>query len=188
MKIKPEITYRHLEKTTAIQSLVEEKITKLEQFCDYMNSCHVVIEKDNDRPSSGSPYRVSIDITIPHGRELAVVKSPDRGKQYPSLETVIRDAFEAARRQLIDLTTEQKGERKLHPEQQVGAIVTKLFIEQGYGFLQEISTGKEIYFHCNSVTNNDFERLKVGSGVRYKETMGEMGPQATTVQILDPGN
>ena len=38
MKIKPEITYRHLDKTDAIQSLVEEKIAKLEQFCDYMNS------------------------------------------------------------------------------------------------------------------------------------------------------
>lgn len=188
MKIKPEITYRHLEKTAAIQSLVEEKIAKLEKFCDYMNSCRVVIEKDNDHPSSGSPYRVSIDITIPHGRELAVVESPAVGKQYPPLKTVIRDAFEAARRQLISITTEQKGERKIHPEQQVSAMVTKLFAEQGYGFIQEISTGKEIYFHRNSVTNDDFERLTVGSGVRYKETMGEMGPQATTVQLLDPAN
>lgn len=186
MKINPEITYRHLEKTTAIQSLVEEKIAKLEQFCDYMNSCRVVIEKNNDHPSSGSPYRVSIDITIPHGREIAVVQNPHTGKQYPPLEAVIRDAFEAARRQIISITTEQKGERKVHPEQQVSAMVTKLFAEQGYGFLKEISTGKEIYFHRNSVTNNDFERLAVGSGVRYKETMGEMGPQATTVQLLDP--
>lgn len=186
MKINPEITYRHLEKTTAIQSLVEEKIAKLEQFCDYMNSCRVVIEKNNDHPSSGSPYRVSIDITIPHGREIAVVQNPHTGKQYPPLEAVIRDAFEAARRQIISITTEQKGERKVHPEQQVSAMVTKLFAEQGYGFIKEISTGKEIYFHRNSVTNDDFERLAVGSGVRYIETMGEMGPQASTVQLLDP--
>ncbi len=186
MKINPEITYRHLEKTSAVQSLVEEKIAKLEQFCDYINSCRVVIEKDNNHPSSGSPYRVSIDITIPHGREIAVVEKPDTGKQYLPLETVIRDAFEAARRQLISITTEQKGERKVHPEQQVSAMVSKLFPEQGYGFLKEISTGKEVYFHRNSVINNDFEQLIVGSGVRYKETMGEMGPQATTVQLLDP--
>jgi ribosome-associated translation inhibitor RaiA len=59
MKIQPEITYRHLEKTAAIQSLVEEKIAKLEKFCDYMNSCRVVIEKDNDHPSSGSPRAIS---------------------------------------------------------------------------------------------------------------------------------
>ena len=186
MKIKPEITYRHLDKTDAIQSLVEEKIAKLEQFCDYMNSCRVVIEKENDHPSSGSPYRVSIDVTIPHNRELAVVESPDTGKQYPPLEAVIRDAFEAMRRQILSITTEQKGERKVHPEQQVSAMVTKLFADQGYGFLKEVSTGKEVYFHRNSVINDDFDRLTVGSGVRYKETLGEMGPQATTVQLLDP--
>ena len=185
MKITPEITYRHLEKTTAVHSLVEEKIAKLEQFCDYMNSCRVVIEKDNDHPSGGSPYRVSIDITVPHNREIAVVENPDTGKQYIPLETVIRDAFEAARRQIVSLSTEQQGKRKMHPEQEVSAVVEKLFTEEGYGFIREVSTGKEVYFHRNSVINNDFDRLVVGAGVRYKETMGEMGPQATTVQLID---
>ena len=185
MKITPEITYRHLEKTTAIHNLVEEKIAKLEQFCDYMNSCRVVIEKDSDNPNSGSPYRVSIDITIPHGREIAVVENPDTGKQYTPLETVIRDAFEAARRQIVSISTEQQGKRKVHPEQEVSAVVEKLFSEEGYGFIREASTGREIYFHRNSVVHDDFDRLVVGAGVRYKETMGEMGPQATTVQLID---
>jgi cold shock CspA family protein len=67
-------------------------------------------------------------------------------------------------------------------------MVSKLFTEEGYGFLQDTSTGREVYFHRNSVTNDDFERLKVGSGVRFKETTGEMGPQATTVQLLDSGS
>lgn len=185
MKIQPEVTYRNLNKTAAIDSLVSEKIAKLEQFCDYITSCRVVLEKAHDHPSSGSPYKVSIDITIPHGREIAVSHNPDEGKQYPPLEAVIRDAFEAARRQLISITTEQKGERKVHPEQQVGAVITKLFTEQDYGFIKAIDTGKEVYFHRNSVVNRDFDKLAVGNGVRYKETMGEMGPQATTVQIID---
>ena len=184
MKVPPEITYRHLEKTPAIDNLVNEKIAKLEQFCDYITSCRVVVEKDNENPSSGSPYRVSIDITIPHGRELAVVQSPDKGKQYPPLEAVIRDAFEAARRQLVSITTEQKGERKVHPEQETSAIVTKLFSEGGYGFIKTVDTGREIYFHQNSVVDG-FENIEVGTGVRFTETMGEMGPQATTVKILD---
>lgn len=185
MKIPPEITYRNLEKTEAIDNLVREKIAKLEQFCDYMNSCHVVVEKAHENPSSGSPYRVSIDITIPHSREIAVVENPDTGKQYPPLEAVIRDAFEAARRQIVSISTEQQGERKTHPEQRMDAVVTKLFPEGGYGFMKAIDTGKETYFHRNSVTNNDFDRIEVGTGVRYKEIEGEMGPQATTVQIVD---
>ncbi|KST63706.1 DNA-binding protein [Mastigocoleus testarum BC008] len=185
MQIPPEITYRNITKTEAIDSLIREKIAKLEKFCNYMNSCHVVVEKAHENPESGSPHRISIDITIPHGREIAVGYNPDKGKQYPPLEAVIRDAFEAARRQLVGLTTEQQGEVKTHPEQEMGAVITKLFSEQGYGFLKEISTGKEVYFHRNSVTNQSFEQLEVGNGVRFKETEGEMGPQATTVQVVD---
>ena len=185
MQIPPEITYRNIDKTDSIDSLVREKIAKLEQFCDYINSCRVVLEKTHENPSSGSPYKVSIDITIPHGRELAVNHNPDKGKQYPPLEAVIRDAFEAARRQLIGITTEQKGDRKVHPEQEVSAIITKLFIDRDYGFIKAIDTGKEVYFHRNSVVNCNFDELSVGNGVRYKETEGEMGPQATSVMILD---
>ena len=185
MQIPPEITYRNLDKTSNIDSLVREKIAKLEQFCDYMNSCRVVLEKTHENPSSGSPYKVSIDITIPHGREIAVSHNPDEGKQYPPLEAVIRDAFEAARRQLVSITTEQKGERKIHPEQEIGAIITKLFTDQDYGFIKTIDTGREVYFHRNSVVNRNFDELAIGNGVRFKETEGEMGPQATSVMILD---
>ena len=185
MQISPEITYRNLDKTEKIDSLVREKIAKLEQFCDYITSCRVVLEKAHENPSSGSPYRVSIDITIPHERELAVTHNPDQGKQYSPLETVIRDAFEAARRQLVSITTEQKGDRKIHPEQEIGAVITKLFTDQDYGFIKAIDTGKEVYFHRNSVVNCSFDELSVGNGVRFKETEGEIGPQATTVMILD---
>ena len=185
MQIQPEITYRNISKTEAIDTLIREKIAKLEQFCDYINSCRVVVEKAHKHPDSGSPYRVSIDITIPHGRELAVVQNPDEGKQYPALETVIRDAFEAARRQVVGLTTEQKGQRKTHPEQEISAVITQLFPEQDYGFLKAIDTGEEIYFHRNSIINEDFAKLKVGNGVRFKAIQGEMGLQATTVQIID---
>ena len=185
MQIPPEITYRNLDKTSNIDSLVREKIAKLEQFCNYINSCRVVLEKTHENPSSGSPYKVSIDSTIPHGREIAVSHNPDEGKQYPPLEAVIRDAFEAARRQLVSITTEQKGERKIHPEQEIGAIITKLFTDQDYGFIKTIDTGREVYFHRNSVVNRNFDELAIGNGVRFKETEGEMGPQATSVMILD---
>jgi cold shock CspA family protein len=70
----------------------------------------------------------------------------------------------------------------------MGAIVTKLFPEQGYGFIKTIDDGREIYFHQNSLINDDFERLEIGTGVQFSETLGEMGPQATTVHIVNkPG-
>lgn len=188
MKVQPSITYRDVPKTEAIDSLVREKIEKLEQFCNYMNSCRVAIEKPHDHPSHGSPYRVRLDITVPPSHEIAAVSNPNEGNQYAPLETVIRDAFDAARRQLIELVERQRDEVKEHPEQETQGIVTKLFKEDGYGFLKTVDTGREIYFHAHSVLHDDFERIEVGTGVHFAEEMGEMGPQATTVQIVNkPG-
>lgn len=188
MQVPVEITYRNVEKTDAIESLVQEKIGKLQKFCSQMNSCRVAIEKAHDRPSSGSPYRVRLDITVPPGHELAVVRNPGEGNQYDELQTVIRDAFEAARRQVVELNEKQQDQVKHHPQQETVAVVTKLFKEQGYGFIKTLDTGREIYFHQNSVLHHDFDRIEIGTGVQFSETLGEMGPQATTVQIVSkPG-
>lgn len=190
MKVTPEITYRNVEKTDAIDSLVHEKIAKLEQVCSYINSCYIAIEKIHDRPRSGSPYRVRIDITVPPGHELVAESNPGEDTQYEPLNAVIRDAFDAARQQLIKLTKRQhESDKSTSSEvaQDTIALVTKLFRDRGYGFLKTLD-GQEIYFHSNSVLNNDFERLEIGTGVHFFVDQGEEGPQASTVKIVDkPG-
>jgi len=42
-------------------------------------------------------------------------------------------------------------------------------------------TGREVYFHRNSVADGKFDDLKVGQEVRFSETVGDKGPQATSV-------
>jgi cold shock CspA family protein/ribosome-associated translation inhibitor RaiA len=191
MKIPPEITYRNVEKTNAIDTLIHEKIAKLETVCHQLNSCHIAIEKIHDRPRSGSPYRVRIDMTVPPGHEIVAERSPAEGNQYEPLDAVIRDTFNAARQQLVKFNErQQESDRAPHPEQaqETTGLVTKLFKDEGYGFLRSLE-GREIYFHRNSVLHHDFERLEVGTAVHFSPEMGEEGPQASTVRIVDkPGS
>ena len=114
MRISPEISYRGVNKTDALENLIAEKITKLEQVYDQISSCRISLERPHDHPESGSPYRVRLDITVPESREVVVDKSPDDGTQYPPLEAVIRDAFEAATRQLKALNQQQHNHMKTH--------------------------------------------------------------------------
>jgi cold shock CspA family protein len=58
--------------------------------------------------------------------------------------------------------------------------VLRLVPQEDYGIIQS-STGKEVYFHRNSVLHDDFDSLTVGCEVRYAEEAGEKGPQASTV-------
>ena len=55
--------------------------------------------------------------------------------------------------------------------------------EEDYG---RIKTPDErvIYFHRNSVLDNAFDKLEVGSEVLFAEEAGERGPQASTVTLV----
>jgi len=190
MKVPPEITYRNVDKTNGLDTLVEEKIAKLEQFCNYISSCHIAIEKIHDRPRSGSPYRVRIDLTVPPGHELVAESNPSDTNQYAPVDAVIRDAFNAATQQLRKLTERQNQHDKGQNHDnamETTALVTKLFRDGGYGFLKGLD-GQEIYFHRNSVLHDDFDRLEIGTGVHFFLSQGIEGPQASTVKIVDkPG-
>lgn len=187
MKVGLEVTYRDVERSEAIDTLIAEKIAKLERLCSYINSCHIAIERIHDRPSQGSPYRVRIDLTLPPNHELVADSNPTDTNQYVGLDTVVRDAFSKMERQLKEQTRQQREAEKSQintSPQDTTALVTKLFREDGYGFIKALN-GEEIYFHRNSVIHGDFDRLEVGTGVRYVAAEGEQGPQASTVQIVD---
>lgn len=187
MQVPPEVTYRNVDKTSALEDLIDERIAKLEEVCDHISSCRIAVEKIHTNPDHGSPFRVRLDLTVPPGHELAVSENPGQSTQYVPLEAVIRDAFDSARKQLIKLNDRQKNRTKTHPEQEMGAIVTQLFPEEGYGFLRDLD-GQEIYFNRNSVLNNDFDRLTLGTGVHCFTRDGDDGPMASTVQIVSkPG-
>jgi ribosomal subunit interface protein len=190
MKIQPAITYRNLDRSDAIDRLITDKIAKLERLCDYISRCEIVLEKSQDRPKAGSPYRVRIDLTIPPNHEIVGESHPEEQKQYVGLDTVVREAFSKTERQVKELTRRQREfeQSKTHSVIDATAIVTKLFPEQDYGFIRSLDADEEVYFHRNSVTHGDFDRLTVGTAVRYTVVEGEQGPQASSVHIVDkPG-
>lgn len=172
-------------KSPQTESLIHRRVEKLERYCDHLQSCRVAVEKPNESVSSGSGFRVRLDMTVPPKHELAVREEPGDGESTDSLERVVNRAFSTAERRLKELVERQQGETKTHEVN--NAFVVRMFDEDDYGFLKTPQE-REIYFHKNSVADDDFDRLEVGTQVRFEEAMGDMGPQATTVQIIDkPG-
>lgn len=187
MQVPLELSFHQITNTPDVESLIRTKANKLEKFCDHINSCRVAVEKPNEFVSSGSGYRVRIDLTVPPGHELVVREEPGDGGANDSLHMVINRAFDAAERQLKKLNDQQHGKVKAPSADIQNAFVVRMFKDQDYGFLKTPEE-REIYFHRNSVPGKDWDFLTVGTQVRFEETMGEMGPQATTVKIIDkPG-
>lgn len=187
MQVPLEISFREIEKNEALEALINDEAAKLEKICDYLISCRIAVEKPHEHQRSGSPYRVRIKVTLPPGHEIVAVRESGESDMHEPLHTVLRNAFEAVQRQLKKVTAQQRGEVKTHLQQEMAAVVYKLAREEGYGFLKTLD-GREIYFHRNSVLNDDFDRLEIGTGVRFFEEEGEKGAQASSVQIVDkPG-
>ncbi|MFY4730362.1 HPF/RaiA family ribosome-associated protein [Nitrospira sp. BLG_2] len=101
-----------------------------------------------------------------------------------SFEEAIRQAFEALKTEL-----ERIQERRASHEVRIASppergVVTKLFPEEGYGFIVS-DDGIEVYFHRNAVHGLEFEKMD-GMEVTLNIEPGEKGPQATTVNPVDP--
>lgn len=168
-----QITALNMELTEVIKADIREHAEKLDTYYGKIMSCRVTVESLPLR----SLYNVRIDMTVP-GKELVVKRDPNT-----DLYLSIRDAFHDARRELEDFARLQRGDVK-HHEEPPQARISALLPDKGYGFLTTLD-GREIYFHEHSVQNRKFNQLEIGMKVRFGEEMGEKGPQATYVRVIE---
>jgi cold shock CspA family protein/ribosome-associated translation inhibitor RaiA len=187
MQVPIEITFTSTKASDAVKELVEQEAAKLDRVCDHIGSCRVAIEKQARPIRSGNPYRVRVELHVPPRHTLVAIREPNDSGMHDPLPVVIKGTFHSARTQLRKLVEKQQGHVKLHQDQVMGAVISRLFPDEGYGFIKT-PEGRDIYFHQNSVLHHDFDRLEIGTLVRFEEEQGEDGPQASTVQVVDkPG-
>lgn len=174
MQVPLELSTRRITLSPALEAELRKRATKLERHYDRITSCRIAVERPSNHHNEGGPYRVRLDITVP-GSELVA------NKEAEDLNTAIRDAFDAAERQVEEFSRRRRGEVKTPAGPPTGRVV-RLFPEDGFGFL-EAPDGREVYFHRNAVLEG-FETLTVGSEVRFAEEQGIEGPQASTVSLV----
>jgi cold shock CspA family protein/ribosome-associated translation inhibitor RaiA len=180
MAIPIEITFRNMESSPTIEAQLRHRAEALERFFPGIIACRAVVELAHRHHRQGKLVHVRVRVTVP-GREIAVDRDPAEHHAHEDVAVAIRDAFDAARRQLEDHHRHLEGQVKLHEPPTHGRIV-RLIAEGDYGFI-ESATGEEIYMHRDSLVGGRFEDLRVGDEVRYvaHPGEGEKGPQASTV-------
>lgn len=185
MTIPTEVSYRNVDRSEALTADINSKVEKLEEFFDRIISCRVVVEAPHRGHHQGNLFHVRIHLQVPN-RELIVDRAAHDKHEHEDPYVAVRDAFAAIRRQLEDYVRELRGETKSRSPQPHGQISKILlpegpdFPERGYGFIAT-RDGRQIYFHANSLVDVAFPELEVGNEVRYEESLGDKGPQATSV-------
>jgi cold shock CspA family protein/ribosome-associated translation inhibitor RaiA len=178
MQVPLRIVAHGLELEPAQQESIRAQAGKLETFFHRVLACRVTVSVPN-RWSLAGPmnYRVRIDLSVP-GEVLVIERQPNE-----NLLDAIQEAFHVAGRRLQDyagrLGSTTPPQATIRPGR---ARISRLFPWEGYGFLQT-PDGRELYFHRNSVLLGAFDRLEVGTEVRYAEEEGDKGPQASSVSV-----
>jgi ribosomal subunit interface protein len=108
MQIPLQISFHGIKHSDALYHAIREKAEKLEHYYERIISCRVVLELAARHKHHGKQFAVRIDLKVPGG-EIAVTREHDE-----NLKIALREAFDAARRQLEDYARAQRGDVKRH--------------------------------------------------------------------------
>ncbi len=176
-----EIAFHNMDPQPELETYIRERAEKLEKLFERLVGMRVAVEQQHRQHRTGNVYDVHIELMVP-GQDIVVSRKPNKAKERyanPDARTSIRDAFEAAERQLKEYKEKLRRDVKTHEPEQPGR-VAQLYPAEDHGFIVT-NTGTQLYFHRNSCLNVDMEELRTGDPVKYVETVGDTGPTAAKV-------
>jgi len=99
-----QISLRGIAPSDALIRGIRDKTQKLEHFYDRITGCRVALALDARHERQGGQFSVHVGVKVPGGT-IEVTREHDR-----NLHVALRDAFDAARRQLQDYAREQRAQ------------------------------------------------------------------------------
>jgi ribosome-associated translation inhibitor RaiA len=114
-----QLQFRNLDHSPAIEAAVRKHVDKLKSFNGDIISCRVAIESPHKHQYKGKLYHIVVDVRVP-GKEIVVSRAPDDQQAHEDVYVAIRDAFDAARRQVQDYVRIRRGKIKAHDPRSQG--------------------------------------------------------------------
>ena len=113
MTIPVQITFRHMDSSPAVETRVRELANHLGVFSDRILGCRVVLDSPHRHQHQGKVFNVKVQLTLPGEDVVVDMERPDRDG-HEDVYVVLRDAFDAAKRQLQTRMANLRNEPKLH--------------------------------------------------------------------------
>jgi len=168
------IESRNIEMAPEWQHEIEDRMTKLQSVYDHLIHGRVTLTKNLHHNKAQHVAEALVVVSLP-GRHTITAR-----KEEKTFEEAIRAAFAAMQIELRKYRDRRASKDIRSPVIPLRGVISKLFPEQGYGFILQAGGG-EVYFHRNAVHDFKFEDLEDGTEVAFNVEEGEKGPQATTV-------
>jgi hypothetical protein len=125
-----QIAYHNVEGTEDLEALIGQKLGWLTQGHARLIGCRVVIDGPVPGGRLSNPYRVRLELAVP-GDTLVVERVQPRRREARDLGTLVRDAFDVARRRLEDHA--HRHRRGLSPRSSAAAPFHQDAVDDGRG-------------------------------------------------------
>lgn len=185
MDVPLELAFDGLDHSDWAEAEIRRRVAKLAKRHERLTAVRVRVGLDGRPHRGGNVFAVRIELSVPGpGPDLIVSQEPHRAREKyrePTLRSAIRDAFEAAERQLTGVKRQMNGEGKPAHEVELRGEVSQTFPEADHGFLLS-AAGSQLYFTRDAVLRGNFDALAPGDPVYYVETVGDTGPIAKKVR------
>ena len=182
MQIPLQVMFENAEPSVAVRAAIGHEVERLEKYQHHITGCRVAVVAPSRKHRHGAVYRINIWVTIPPQGNIVVSHQPSGDRGHVHVEVAIKDAFAAARRQIEALAQRASGRSSSTRSTLMGEF-RRFLQKKTTDFIATLDEG-EIYFHRDIVIDKAFDRLNVGSEVRFAEEFGEKGVQASTVQPM----
>ncbi len=180
-----DIAFHNIHNSESLEAEIRAHVDRLETRFPHLTGCRVSVEMLHRNHQTGNLPEVHIVLSVP-GRDLVVSHEPKKAaekRHEPSVHSVLKDAFKAAERQLESFKGKLRQDTGKPSGSALAGQVTLIEPGADHGYLLN-STGSQLYFHRDSVTNGEFAALTPGMAVHYVEEEGDAGPVATKVRLV----
>jgi hypothetical protein len=102
-----------MESSPAVETRVRELADHLGVFSDRIQTCRVVIDSPHRHHHQGKVFAVKVQLVLP-GEDVVVDMERPQRDGHEDVYVVLRDAFDAAKRQLQQRMASLRGDEKRH--------------------------------------------------------------------------
>lgn len=111
MQQEPQITFHNMARSDALEQRISQKIAKLDRLFSGVVGCRVAVEARHKHHHQGTIYHVTINLALP-GADVVVTSLPEENHAHEDVFVALRDAFDAAWRQLETRVSKMRGESR----------------------------------------------------------------------------
>ncbi len=179
-----QIDSRNVTMTPRWRTEIEERMADLQRGHDDIIHGRVTLTKNRHHKKLKNVAEAVVIVTLPR-RHTITSRKEDK-----TFEEAIRAAFDAVAIEIRKFREKRASkEIRTEPIPPYRGVISKLFRDQGYGFILK-EGGGEVYFHKHAVHGLTFDELEDGTEVAFNVIEGKKGLQATTVNpvpVIEPG-